>query len=338
MKMWKILTIVFLATGLLACQQSSSNPSAQGAPLTASMTGGVDGGGGKGVLCGSSLMTLDLFEARLHGLHPQARETQLNENLKFFGMELAQHLAESLDGLQDPQIPELILKEMNQAVVARFRDLPPGQRLPLTNDATVPPLPDNCSIVQIAVYSQDGVIHRDAQYWNQLSLVEQTALILHEWIYHRARQYGALNSDESRKVIGMIFSGKNPEPLLSPFWAAGKKFWCGAGKQNSAQKLYEIFGVEEVRNGTPGIALYFRAFQSVYLASRTSAFLPGLTRDQFLSLNFQPMTVKVRNELMNTEWNFEIGPDAGFSSGYSLRAFANGEMSPEYSQGFCRAE
>jgi hypothetical protein len=174
----------------------------------------------------------------------------------------------------------------------------------------IPTLPGDCSVVQIAVYTKDGAIYRDADYWSRLSAMEQTALVVHEWIYHRAREYGAVDSDESRKVIGMIFTGKNPEPLLSPLWNSSKRFWCGAGIQGSTQEIYEIYGAEETRNGVSGVALYFRAFKSAYLTSRTSAFLEGVSLDQFMTVNFSPIKVVAKNQLMNREWVFEIAPDS----------------------------
>lgn len=339
MKNTQLFLTLTLCLLLSNCSNSenSSTPSPLIQPANTTSIGGVDGGGGKGILCGNELFTLDLFEARKNGLMPLSSFGSLSENLKKFGVELAKHFSESNDIFYDPQIETMILKEMNDSVVSRFQDIPTGTRLSLTNDATLPILPSHCQVVQIAVYAKDGTIHRDSEYWSKLNVVEQAALIVHEWIYHRARQYGALDSDESRKVLGHIFSGHNPEPLLAPLWSTKKKFWCGAGIQDTEQEIYEIFGKEEFRNGVTGTALYFRAFKSKYVTSRTVAFLPGITPEDFMEGRFQQVRITASNELMKHRWNLEITPEVKHS-GYSLSAFDLGGTQPPQSHGFCKWE
>lgn len=337
MKFFLLSSILLLSIVNVSCSSGTSGASDTKPAYISSAAGGVDGGGGIGVMCGSSLQTLDLFEARKSGLNPTEKFGTLEENIKFFGMEMAKYLSESLKGMDDPKLPDLVLKEMQDSIIGRFKDIASGERLTPTRDATLPNLPSNCQVVQIAVYSKEGTIYRDAEYWSKLSIVEKTALIVHEWIYHRARTYGAVNSDESRKVIGMLFSGNNPEPLLSPIWNSNQKIWCGAGIEGSDQEIYEIFGIDEIRNGTTGVAFYFRAFKSVYLSSRTSTFLPNISLSQFMNNEFNSTALKVKNELMSKEWDFEIVPD-NFLGSYKLRAFGKDQPKPPLSSGFCKWE
>jgi hypothetical protein len=327
-------TVGFLISGAMACTQG---PGAGSAPESGifKLEGVVNGGGGKGVLCGNSLRTLDLYEAQLSGLPTPVSSGQLNEDLKIFGIEMAVHFAESPTELDDPKYREMVLEEMNKTIVSKFRDIPLGQRLPLTSDATPPQLGSNCQIVQIATYTQNQTIFRDKQYWDMLAPVEQAALIIHEWIYHRARQYGSLNSDETRKVLGMIFSGRNPEPLVGPIWNAKQTLWCGAGIEGTTQEIFEFYVIDEIQNGKLGVGVYFRAFKSVYLTSRTSTFIPKMNLDQFRKREFSVVSASVFNKIQNKNWVLELQPDT-LKDYYALRGLAQTETAPPYSRGFCR--
>jgi len=299
------------------------------------VAGTRDGGGGKGVLCGNQVSTLDLFEARHSGLIPIERSNDLNENLKLFGMELAKHFTDSASDLQNPDYPELILKEMQQSIIEKFNDIPKGTRLQPTSDATMPNIPVECSFVQIAVYDdQAQKIFLDREYWDQMSVLDQSALILHEWIYRRARLSGSVTSDETRKVIGQIFSGYNPEPLLSPIWNANKKIWCGAGIEGTDQEVFEFFGVDETRNGKSGTALYFRVFKGITLTSRISAFIPNLSLDQFFNREYLYLTTFAQQASTSKEWEIEMEPNKTLDV-FMMRAYEVGSVKNPYSNGFC---
>jgi len=305
---------------------------------TSAAAGTKDGSGGKGVLCGGKLATLDLYEARAKGNYPVTLGS-FEEDLKNYGTEMAKHFAENSTEFSGPLARDMMLKVLKSEIVSRFRDIAPGQRLPLTTDATVPRLPSGCSEVQIAIYSDDeGVIHRDPEYWSKLAPIEQAALVIHEMIYHRAREYKIRTSDETRAVIGLLFSGRNPEPLLAPIWSAPKKIWCGAGVQKTSKEIYEMFGVDETRNGVVGVALYFRAFKSVYVTSRISTFLPGITLDQFMAKKFEPFNVVAQNDLLKKTWNVLIYPSP--NDNIVIRSVSPNDPldKPDYSIGFCRWE
>jgi hypothetical protein len=143
-----------------------------------------------------------------------------------------------------------------------------------------------------------------------------------------------MNSDESRKVVGLIFSGKNPEPILSPIWGAPKKIWCGGGIQGSTEEIYEVYGVDEVRSGVTGVGFYFRAFKSVYLTSRVSVFLPEVTLDQLMKGKFRPLKEMAVNQLFNKKWTFELAPRQSPQE-ISLRAYSDESQMPPISSGFC---
>jgi hypothetical protein len=302
--------------------------------IHSSDAGGVDGGGGKGVLCGNHLETLDLYEARANHLEIPNDYQDLDANLKKFGKRMAEYFSESSREFSDADFEDKLPQIFDQQVTQHFKDIPIGTRLPPTDDATIPDLSDKCSIVQIAIYSTDGTIYRDSEYWSKLQAIEQAALIIHEAIYHDAKQYGVLKSDESRKAVGMIFSDEPKLPLLSPIWNANSKFWCGAGIKGTSQEIYELYGVDEVQNGVSGLALYFKAFKSIYVTSRTSTFLPGLSVAQFMNHSAPSTQANAENLSTGQNWIFELSRDS--NSKYTFRAYSQGSMPPPYSNSLCQ--
>ncbi len=72
MRLNKIFAAALLACLWIACADNS-HLNKDHHQQDKILEGGVDGGGGKGVLCGSLLATLDLFEARING-HPPVSE------------------------------------------------------------------------------------------------------------------------------------------------------------------------------------------------------------------------------------------------------------------------
>jgi len=299
--------------------------------------GSIQSGGGKGILCGSTLATLDLFEARQRGLGILPGSGDFEADIGSFGAETYKHIADSNAGFDSPQLAEMLRKEMHDSIISHFRSIPKGQRLPLTGDATLPPLPDNCSAVQIAIYAENGSIYLDADYWSMLPPIERVALVVHEWIYYRARQYGgALNSDESRRVLGLIFSGKNPEPLLSPIWNADHIAWCMAGTKGTDRENYEFYAIDETQGNRSGVGIYFKEFKSSYLTSRVSVFLPGMTLEKLVSNRFSNTFGTATNHLFGKEWVFEMAPGYDSTTNIELRAYVIGENPPPLSLGFCQ--
>lgn len=300
------------------------------------LTGGVDGGGGKGVLCDNQVSTLDLYEARKMGRAPLNISNDLEENLKFFGLEIAKHFVESTEEISTPQYPLIMLHELKLSIMNKFKTIPSGTHLPETKDATLSNLPTGCKMIQIAIFDdKHDSIYIDSEYWNKMPAIEQAGLIIHEWIYKRARSYGSRNSDETRKVIGQIFSGNNPEPILSPLWNATKKIECSAGIEGTHHETFEYFGIEEVQNNLKGVVLYFRIFKGVTLTSRLSAFIPGITLDQFLNNNFSRLTLTAIQKSIAKNWEIEIYSDD--KSKFQMRAIDhNSQPLPDFSSASCR--
>lgn len=270
--------------------------------------GGSDsGGGGKGILCGTVLRSADLYEAevvRRWKLTPA--ESTLEENLATFGPRLGYHQSESRTDKTSPDLREFFRSSFKEVLMSQFRWTAAGERLPLTSDATLPRLNEGCREVQVLIYQPNGSIDADTEYWAMLDSREQSAMLLHEWTYKRARRYGALDSDESRYVIGMLYSTSNPEPMLAPLWSASERLFCGAGGGDNHGEIYELFGRNEARKGVSGLAIYIRAMKSEYFMTRTTGFIPNAEIKDFTSGKDISFDVELINTVRKQKWQLEI--------------------------------
>ena len=334
----KLLLSLSLSICVVACSANDGTSPLKNGQNNLKLYGGVDGGGGKGVECGGRISTLDLFEANQSGLTPIDKGNDLNENLKYFGIELAKHFSESISDINNPEYPNYILKEMQTNIIQKFKDISSGTHLKETIDATLPEIPIGCRFVQIVIYNDhDSVIYRDLEYWNKMSVLDQAALILHEWIYRRARLSGSSTSDETRKVVGQIFSAKNPEPLLSPIWNAKKKIWCGGGIEGTDQEVYEFFGIDEVQDGKNGTSLYFRVFKGNSLTTRLNAFIPNLSLDQFMNRQFIYLSTFATQHAISKEWLLEMQTQSG-TSFFQMRSSTENSKKTSFSNVLCKWE
>ena len=328
--MKKLIFILGILAVVIACNKKTE---VQNKELTSyAVEGGVDGGGGKGVLCGTQLTTLDLYEAQQRGEIISSDGSNLDENLNIFGFKMLEYISDSpFDESSRSEMTLLVYNELQTNIMQKFIDIPSNKRLKPTNDATLPALETNCAFVQIAIYSNDGKIYRDLNYWNQLSALGQASLMIHEWVYYRARlNGGVLTSDESRKAVGNIFSNSNLEPILAPIWNDHHKLGCGAGGAEH-QEIFDFEVIDELKSGVSGLGIYFVVFKNVMVTLRTSAFLPGLTKNDFLTSNFSPLTLTANNPQMNREWTLEIEPGSLGNNSYSIRAYSKNEIVTEYS-------
>lgn len=330
MKKSNLLLAILPLLLFTACGKNTASQNTQQSGF--SDAGGVDGGGGKGVMCGNTLTTLDLYEARKNGLTPQALNGDLDLHLQTYGLELAKHFAASMAEFSSPTLGAEVSQLLKNEILNKIKDIPEGQKLAVTRDATLPTLPAGCSDVQIAVYSKDGTIYRDPKLWAMLPPVEQAALVLHEFVYYRARTYGkAANSDESRKVIGLILSGSNPEPMLKPIWGASRVVSCVGGIEGTTQEVLDTYAISEYENGVLGVGIYFFQLKGYALSSRTHSFLPGATLDGLKNYSSGSGQYKVFNSALNMEWTLEL-----VASQKHARIFSNGENPlPDYSNYSC---
>ncbi len=300
-------------------------------------SGGMEGGGGIGVECNGHVQTLDIYEAQeVYHLPYTTRYATVDKNILSYGTALATYWSESGDELSDPNLPSDFLKYLHKNIINKFKEIPTGTHLPISQDATLPTLPPNCSFVQIAFYSDtENVIYLDNQLWNQLDSFNKAALVLHESYYHAARELKAKTSNDTRRLIGLAMSSELPEPILKPFWGDKKYLSCSVGDSNlKNDEYYQLMGRNETRHGKTGVMLYAVIFKSRLAAFRTTAFLEGADINNFGTRALSHWLTKASEIVLGDNWNFELdvtGPY--FKTG--IRTWQNGQKVPTYSEGYC---
>lgn len=270
--------------------------------------GGMEGGGGKGVVCGSQLRVLDLYEIEvIHGDAVSKKYDDLDSNIAVFGSDISAYRSDSYINPADPSLRKSVLDFIKGEILPKFSDIPEGTHLPLTPDATVPPLPPDCHEVQIAVYANDGKIYRDRQLWDQLDIQNQAALILHEGIYHAAKLEGAKTSDHTRRIVGLAFAEKLPEPMLKAIWKySPPRVWCGT--DDSSVVGFELYAVNESQNGQKGVGIYFARFESFLPMERLSTFIPNMTTYDFFKRSGSLIQTVVKGSLFGDSSSFAFQP------------------------------
>lgn len=177
--------------------------------------GGMDGGGGKVLICptksGFKTTVLDLFEAKASGFQiDMGPGRTLNEKIQFVLTRL-ENVAPFHAQAYAIWISDFLNKES-----AFYED----SILPSTEDTGLTILPRNCELVQVVVQrnEEETVIPRMARYlvdkdaFLQLDIDSQVALIFHEMIYREARARGEKTSLRSRYLTALVLS-KNIETL-----------------------------------------------------------------------------------------------------------------------------
>jgi hypothetical protein len=297
---------------------------------TNALAGTSDGGGGKGVLCGSNLRTLEVYEAEeIYHLPPVTRYPTVEANFKQYGVQLAAYWSQEAVDISDPKVQNEIYEYIHQEVIGRFKDTQ-GPLGP-TSDATLPRLPANCSVVQIAIYSDvDGVIARDRKLWNKLNPFDQTALILHEAYYRAARDLGATTSDATRRLVGLAMHNSFPAPILKPFWGETKRLECSTQDENG--HAFQFVGRDETEGGVKGVRLYSIIESGKLSVFRTTAFLDHTSIAQLQSPLHAAWSTQLVNEFVGEPKNLEITID---DSQAQIRTWSPGQTKPAFTQGVC---
>ena len=315
------LAVTAMLTSTVGCTADSGGGGTAGtAANNNKKEGTVDGGGGKGVLCklpngSQSLRTLDTYESELRGETPDTIGSGLSviDTFVEYGTLKIGPMLMSPTSTIEPE-PER-RQSLRNFFATEFEARLNRQTKPLghTADATLPPIPSECQIVQIAIWQNSGVIDLDTNLWNLLSTREKAVLAMHEVLYFYSRKDGATTSDESRWIIGSAFSSK---PLSRRFPEAMTNrtspiAWChgGGGDAPYDGPTFEVYAQEEVQNSTSGVGLYLQYTRSknefgfgAYTETRT--FVPNLTLDQLVSGQW-PSNIRFSNRFRKNEWIFQ---------------------------------
>ena len=366
---------------------ATPNPILNPSSGSASATGGESSGGGKGVLCDGKLRTLDLYEAEeIHHLHIDRSQPDRDSALNVYFPKLINYttfeFTDSEDGWEvyrDPNdgpkdISTYPWDQLKRLVTDRFSDIPEGQHLSLTHDATISKLRPNCEIVQILVIDGPGQqerdsngwdgppkkISRDLNYWKMLNPIDQAALILHEFLYDVQGLRSGSNSNDIRRLIGLVFSDQQLVRFEDPVFKAYLQgdffaFPCGYPEQDQKPgheihfrpDPYSFQVIREDRDGKSGIGIYFDRLKGINLLFQASAFLPGITVKDANTAKDLVVRTKAESSIAGKTYNIEIhfhvtdfktwaeNTKDKARSDFSIRAWEANEQPPEFSTGAC---
>lgn len=300
-------TILFLALSLAVFSE-------------ASLAGVVNGGGGKGLLCGDQLRVLDLYEGELQGYPVPTTSGDFDTDFKKFLVKYMRQFMPNMSAadLNDPSYGDRLLESVKPLLVSKIVDIPAGETLDFTDDATLPPLPPGCSFVQIAVNEFFPVedhyeirVHRDRNLWDKLAPVHQVALLMHEYIYWMARAGNTkINSDDTRVLIARMFSDLETYEMFSPLWgkseAEMKKCFFIAVKPDKTFESHYAFATAEMENGASGTAFYFAYLNGNLPLARTRAFIPGLRPEDLVLGNRREDESVIENALLARSWRMKL--------------------------------
>lgn len=159
--------------------------------------GGVDGGGGNGVVCRdqagniTDVRMLDLYEGEiLYGLQFSNRFNDIESALKKVAAKL-----------HKPYLEYSFL-----AAYQNFKMLPTGVRLEPIDDSGHIFIPANCKIEQVANYYNANAIYVVSDFYNKMSLTDQVALVVHEALYAADRVQNVENSRYARRATARAIS------------------------------------------------------------------------------------------------------------------------------------
>lgn len=160
-----------------------------------------------------------------------------------------------------------------------------------------------------------------------------------------ARDYKTRTSDETRRVIGLMFSTIPLPPLydnvkhqrlihcMSP--------WVVLRTENTTKNAHWATFAESSESGVLGLRGYYYLLDGVYLLSFATTFIPGLSIDSALDGGIPAMQVQVDQPLINRHWTLEYLPrpladpaTAGLGFELNSRSALTGSALPESSKPF----
>jgi hypothetical protein len=167
--------------------------------------GGVDGGGGKGVVCRNDqnqiikAEVLDIYEGRVqYGHRIPSSSSQV--------MSQADEAIRSISSGRNKVFQDSVLK-MAHFINLRKIILPDGTGLEDIDDSHHVIVPKGCKIEQLANFTKQNQILIDGEIWKNLDNTNKAALLVHEALYKWFRNYGATHSIRARKFVSLGFMG-----------------------------------------------------------------------------------------------------------------------------------
>lgn len=163
------------------------------------------GGGGSVVACYTpegelkSVELLDIYEGRTKGQTFAELSGDLDTDLNQLAAKLKRADYEAQD----------FVKSM-KGIRANFEFIPRDSELEIIQDAWPVYLPRGCKPKQLANYYNDSVIFVDEVLYEKMDYRNQLALLIHEGLYVREREFGVTDSRYARLITSLLFSTKDP--------------------------------------------------------------------------------------------------------------------------------
>ena len=192
--------------GPTAAVQNPPKPAPSPKPTLAVHSGGMNGGGGRAVVCRKdgdieTAELLDLYEARvLYGLTIRAARGDAAADWKQTTVDLVNHFQDHWP--TSPNDSKRIQDSIDPFVT--LISLP--NRLNNVLDSIEPVVPEKCAIEQAAYFYGDDRLLVQSEIYDHLDTVNRSALKAHEYVYQKTRSKGATDSRSARRFISYFYS------------------------------------------------------------------------------------------------------------------------------------
>lgn len=294
-------------------------------PAFARVLGGIGDGGGEGIVCRSpsgevlSARLLDLQEAEdYYGLE---LESQPEDR---FYLDIAREYGRRIGAAMPTSFPtsqwtrpsngkvlaagyevgfgavlrsdaaelwvEQILRLDDKKILVRG-----NSKLPPVGDSNprILPIASNCQIEQVARYKDSNHhLYIQGPIWDKLKNVDKAALLVHEVLYRRLREFGEISSDRTRRTVAYLFAGLKFEHVLEG--VADKFLTCWSDDQEAAFRFVvfpSVYG---------SLTVQFLVYNGEVMVTKTTATPPsGAFEFMFGKTVPKPENVVTFGELTN---------------------------------------
>lgn len=290
--------------------------------LPGALYAGNEGGhGGGGIVCGNadgSLQSVELLD-----LWEQARVAGSQGTSWLNGLSEDQIVARIIGRLRQAS-PELAGQVTLQLGRLRLQAAPADIEMTPPSDVgirTLPRLPHNCSLKAIAKYWDRGeVLYTDQELYGALTVLQKTALKLHEAIYRQWRRLpvGVADSRKVRALIGALFD-QAPFVVTAPDAARDRAlFECNAGAD------YQFLVVNGPSIGASPMELHMTRIAGrvplgqaiVTLTDSNQILIPGANHQEDAPRNFAQ---RLSQQFLRSEYTVRSGTNPSSISGANYR-------------------
>jgi hypothetical protein len=251
----------------------------------AAAVGGSEGtGGGKGVVCRGkngkikSVELLDLWEAKTlykRKISSSKAPVEKQFSAALTRLKYAMSLMGSLDGDNVPA-DEHFMREVERRAAPFFNceselvKRRSGIALTPTNDSFEDMRPQDCAVEQIVNYKMGGgsieiLVNQDL--FKKMSRTDQAALIMHEALYRRLRDFQEPNSIRARRAVGYVFAGlsfPSPEENLPE-----DRLTCFHPKMSAATPYFHLYMAKD-GSGLQAIRVFDGKYNLGYFPSEAA--------------------------------------------------------------------